>query len=178
MAEPHNFSKHLRKIVGQPLKEFGFTQKGDWFSRESEYFTEEIYFQRIPFNVAGYPFKFFLILFSSHFCTRLFYPKKQLTALYPKRESGDSMSSIAALYTHFPGQHLGMSEEWQYNSEAELKKVLSMATTEITTKGLQYFLDILNILQNEIKYDSQEEMYSAVRDVGIKLRESYLTNGL
>ena len=86
------------------------------------------------------------------------------------------MSSIAALYTHFPGQHLGMSEEWQYNSEAELKKVLSMATTEITTKGVQYFLDISNILQNEIEYNSREEMYSAMRDVEIKLRESYLTN--
>jgi len=168
MAEQHNFSKHLRKIVGKPLKEFGFTQKGDWFSRESEYFTEEIYFQRISFNIAGFPFKFFLILFCGrNSCTRLFYPKKQLTMRYPELESSTS-------YTYFPKQHLGISDEWYYNSEAELKKILSIATTEIITKGFQYFSDVSNILQNEIKYGSQEKMYSAMMEVGVKLRESYL----
>jgi len=60
MAESYNFPKHLREIVGKPLKELGFKQKRCYFTRENSMFREKIYFTRNGFKNKG--FKIFLIV--------------------------------------------------------------------------------------------------------------------
>ena len=54
MAEPYNFPKHLREIVGKPLNELGFKQKRCYFTRENSIFREKIYFNRNRFKNKGF----------------------------------------------------------------------------------------------------------------------------
>ena len=60
MAEPYNFPKHLREIVGEPLKELGFKQKRCSFSRENSMFKEKIYFTRDGFKNKGFKIILFI----------------------------------------------------------------------------------------------------------------------
>ena len=133
MAELYNFSKHLREIVGKPLKGLGFKQKRCWFSRETPLFVEKINFQRSQFNVKGFMSRFYINLYCD----------------YGKGLYGPVRLNYPQTFTDEQKMEFGSRLDWQYVSEEELKQVLSVAVTEIINNALPYFSDISKVSQNK-----------------------------
>ena len=125
MAEPYNFPKHLREIVGEPLKELGFKQKRCSFSRENSMFKEKIYFTRNKFKNKG--FKIFLIFNINYI---------DVTGVCLRHLRAINCPSLTYVNYH-------------YNSEEELKQELTIALTEIINTSLPYFLKIFDNLKNK-----------------------------
>ena len=154
MAELFNFTKYLREIVGKPLKDLGFKQKGGWFSRETPLLVEKIYFQRSQFNMQGFKSRFYLNLYYDY---------------------GKGLTGGVRL--HYPNVQtcpsFACASDWQYSSEEELKQVLSVAVTEIITNALPYFSNISNVFKNKKEYNTDEKRVAEINRIGFNLSEKY-----
>ena len=62
MAEPYNFSGHLRSVVRPTLVRMSFGLKATKFRRETDIAIETVYFQRSSWNIPYLPFEFYLNL--------------------------------------------------------------------------------------------------------------------
>ena len=136
MAEPYNFPKHLREILGKPLYELGFKQKRCSFIRETSNFREKIYFTRNEFKNRG--FKVFLIV-GSNFADDSWVCLNHLLTNTYIQEKGDGKLNT---FTDKPiNEFLEYRTQtyWRYNSEDELKKILLVVLAAVINIGLPYF---------------------------------------
>lgn len=112
MPEALNFSKHFKSLVCPVMKEHGFIQKGQRFTRERNGTTEEVYFQRSQLNMPG---------------TYFFYLNVQ------RRYDGQVQPK--AFLSYF---RLGPAMGWFYPDEDGLKLALQRATDRLVKVGLPY----------------------------------------
>ncbi|MCL2007198.1 MAG: hypothetical protein FWG77_03845 [Treponema sp.] len=94
MAEPYNFPKLLREIIGNPLKELGFVQRRCSFSRGNSLFKEKVYFTRDGFKNKG--FMIFLIINQNHKDVLGFNLSSLMGNMYYKYNSEEELKQVLA----------------------------------------------------------------------------------
>lgn len=157
VAEPFNFTKQLKEIVGPTLKEYGFRMKGTCFIRENGDIEEEIYFQRSQFNLSGQPNQFFLNLDSSNQQSRLDFPTKLIIPSYylnfvisSLRDRTFDTNKRFEEFTQEQKDEISnyvASRRWTYTTEDELKETFEVAKEMLITRGLSYFNALPNLLR-------------------------------
>jgi hypothetical protein len=161
LAEPFNFSKNLTAIVR--LKEYGFSKKGQVFTRERRPGLDEIIaFQRSQFNtnIPGFPFKFFLNCTTSVkvFDTfiRLGKPSNLQIPDYYEQYLQSPLENRPSPKDVFTEVQLAVidqfnkSSQWSYSTEDELIELLHLSLEAIKSKGFWCFDAISNLLQEDL----------------------------
>jgi hypothetical protein len=136
MAGPFNLNKHLKAIIGPPLKEHGFKFKGVRLLRDG--LDEEIYIQRSQFNAPGSPCTFYLNLYSRKLKgvdphIRLDFPAKLTIPDYYKEYTQSPVQGRQERFEEFTEEQRSEisrfmeSIEWLYSTEDDLVRMLETA---------------------------------------------------
>ncbi|MFC5452345.1 DUF4304 domain-containing protein [Paenibacillus aestuarii] len=144
------------------LKEYGFSKKGQTFTREKRLgLKEEINFQRSQFNIPGYPYKFFLNI-------RTISERKIDTYVRLGKPSSIQIPDYYKQYLQSPLENrpnpedvfteeqivainqFNKSNEWLYSTEDELIELLYSSIRVIKTKGFCYFDANADLLQEDL----------------------------